>query len=65
MTIAGTNLKHIVLRDAKISRRPVSVKLFASELWPSFWTCQIDSIGVGVAAYIHETSFFFFLFHNS
>jgi hypothetical protein len=50
------------LWDAKDSRRPVSVKLFfsfflffsvkhfASGLWPSFWTCHTDSIGVGVAS---------------
>ena len=26
------------------------MKLFASGLWPSFWTCHVDFTGVGVAS---------------
>ena len=28
------------------------MKLFASGLWPSFWTCHADSTGVGVATIV-------------
>ena len=49
-TISRTNLKYIcVMGCQRLSRRPVSVKLFASGLQPSFWTCHTDFTGMGVA----------------
>jgi hypothetical protein len=38
-----------VLQDAKTPGDYVFVKLFASELGPSFWPCHAVSTGVGVA----------------
>jgi hypothetical protein len=49
-TITRTNLDHIhVTGHQRLSRKPVSVKLYASGRQPSFWTCHTDSTGVGVA----------------
>ena len=39
-------------------QKTVSVKLFASGLQPSFWTCQVDSTGVGVAPHSDDFSDF-------
>jgi hypothetical protein len=53
-TITGTNL---VMEHQRLSRRQVSVKLFASGLQLSFWTCHTDFTGVGVAPESREKEF--------
>jgi hypothetical protein len=37
------------MEHQRLSKRQVSMKLFASGLQPSFWTCHADSTGVGMA----------------